>query len=123
MRYLALVALATVLSLAGMAADWPHFLGPNGDGRAPDTGINKDWNARPPALLWKTALSDGGFAGPSVAAGMLFIVDHRDGKDVVRALDANTGKDLNQPHVQALEAAIFWEKLLDTYRRNRRDFR
>ena len=78
------------------AADWPCFRGPNADGIAPDTGIQKDWNKRPPQTLWKVALSDNGWAAPSVANGRLFIVDHEGTEDIVRALDAANGKDLWQ---------------------------
>jgi outer membrane protein assembly factor BamB len=86
-----------VVAVAGesaMAADWPGFLGPTADGVAPDTHFNKDWTARPPKTLWTVAMSDDGHSGPSVADGKVFIVDHRDGKDLVRALDFATGADI-----------------------------
>ncbi|MGD0089520.1 MAG: PQQ-binding-like beta-propeller repeat protein [Planctomycetota bacterium] len=76
------------------AADWPHFLGPNADGISPETGINKDWKAKPPKELWRIELSDDGYAGPSVAAGKLYIVDHKGAQDIVRAVDVSTGKDV-----------------------------
>ena len=88
------ILLATFLSLAACTADWPHFRGPNADGIAPETGINKDWLTRPPKRLWLTAMSDNGFAGPCVADGKVFIIDHQNGKDVIRALDFTTGKEL-----------------------------
>ena len=92
MNRLALTAIALLLCQAlTHAADWPQFLGPDANGIAPDTGINKDWNAKPPQVLWRTGLSDGGFAGPSVAAGKVFIIDHVGTNDVVRALDFATG--------------------------------
>lgn len=74
--------------------DWPHFLGPNRDGTSPMTGIRKDWSARPPRVLWQVPLSDHGCAGPSVAAGKVTIIDHEGDRDVVRALDLETGRDL-----------------------------
>jgi len=92
MRFVALVALATFLSLVAPAADWPYFRGLYADGISRETGINKDWAARPPALLWKIPMNDGGFAGPSVAAGKVFIIDHQDNKDIVRALNLANGK-------------------------------
>ena len=75
-------------------ADWPGFGGPTADGIAPDTGLNKVWAKRPPKTLWTVALSDNGYAGPSVADGKVFIVDHRDEKDLVRAIDFATGQDI-----------------------------
>jgi len=91
MRFLALVALATFLSLVAPAADWPYFRGLYADGISRETGINKDWAARPPALLWKIPMNDGGFAGPSVAAGKVFIIDHQGANDVVLALNQTDG--------------------------------
>ena len=73
--------------------DWPKWRGPNGDSISPETGINKNWAEGPPEMLWKVNLGDDGFAGPSVADGMLFIIDHKGGDDIVRAIDINTGKD------------------------------
>lgn len=75
-------------------ADWPGFGGPTADGVAPDTGLNKDWANRPPKTLWTVAMSDDGHSGPSVADGKVFIVDHRDEKDLVRAIDFTTGQDI-----------------------------
>lgn len=75
-------------------ADWPRFHGPTANGIAPDTGINKNWNSRPPKELWKVRLGDDGYAGPCVAGGLVYIIDHRGQDDVVRALDFKTGKDV-----------------------------
>ena len=74
-------------------SDWPRFLGPNADGISTETGINKDWAARPPQVLWQTGMSDDGYAGPCVADGKVFIIDHQGDEDVVRALDLASGKD------------------------------
>jgi outer membrane protein assembly factor BamB len=83
MRSLALLTVVTVFSPAGWAADWPCFLGPDHTGRAPDTGINQDWQAHRPAQLWLFQMHDGDFAGPAVAGSKRFIVDPQDGNDVV----------------------------------------
>jgi len=89
------IALALLLSsiTVSQAADWPNFRGPNADGIAPDTGINKNWSAQPPRELWRVTMGDGGYAGPSVANGKVFIIDHKGDKDIVRAIDLSTGKD------------------------------
>ncbi len=39
------------LATAALAEDWPCFLGPGGDCSSPETGINKDWRAKPPKEL------------------------------------------------------------------------
>jgi len=76
---LSLVLPAGLLMGADATTDWPCFRGPNADGMSPETGINKDWKAKPPKVLWRLPMSDGGFAGPSVADGKVFI-GNEDGK-------------------------------------------
>ncbi len=93
-RFLVMLAIAGLGAALALAADWPQFRGPHADGMAPETGINKDWTAKPPKTLWTAPLTDGGYAGPSVADGKVFIIDHQGAQDVVRALDLNTGAEL-----------------------------
>ncbi len=85
--------IAAALALAFQAADWPRFRGPNADGISPERGIRKDWNARPPAVLWRVDMGDDGYAGPSVSGGLVFIVDHSGDQDIVRARELGTGKE------------------------------
>ncbi len=96
-----------VHTVGAFAADWPNWRGPDRNGIAPDTGINKDWNARPPQVLWQTPMHDDGYAGPSVAEGKVFIVDHDGADDVVRAIDLETGQDLWQARYPDLERADY----------------
>lgn len=74
------------------ATDWPQFLGPSRNGMSAERGLNLKWNAKAPAMRWKVAMGDNGFAGPAVAGGKLYIIDHKGTNDIVRALDATTGK-------------------------------
>jgi len=92
---LPLLCLVTFIAVA-RGSDWPGFRGPNADGISPERGINKEWNTKAPKTLWKIALSDNGNAAPAVANDRLYIVDHQGKDDIVRALDADTGKDLWQ---------------------------
>lgn len=89
--------IATILLLACSAApntDWPQFRGPDANGISPLKGINKSWSSRPPKLLWQVPMSDDGYAGPSAAAGRVYIVDHQGDQDIVKALDIATGREL-----------------------------
>jgi outer membrane protein assembly factor BamB len=79
---------------AATSTDWPNFRGPNHDGISPAAGLNANWASKAPKVLWTASLSDRGHAGPSVADGRVYIIDHQGDKDVVRALDVNTGKDI-----------------------------
>ena len=91
--YLMLAALLGAVG-AVRAADWAQWRGPTANGIAPDTGINKDWAANPPKVLWQVPMGDGGFAGPSVADGKVFIIDHQGDQDIVKALDFKTGQEV-----------------------------
>lgn len=93
---LALLALAATgcgPNAVAAGGDWPQFRGPTANGIAPDTGINKSWNTKPPKILWKVALSDDGYAGPSVADGKVFVIDHQGKNDIVRAINIANGED------------------------------
>lgn len=82
-----------VLAWNACGSDWPNFRGPNHDGHSDEKLANKDWKAKPPKELWRIQLGDDGYAGPSVAGGKLFIIDHKGDRDVVRAVDTKTGKN------------------------------
>lgn len=99
-RGLVAAIVACCLWTTACAADWPKFMGPTANGFAPDTGINKDWKAQAPRELWRIALTDDGYAGPSVADGKLFIIDHEKTdqgfgvNDILRAINVADGQEL-----------------------------
>jgi len=88
------VVVSTLAAWPLPAVDWPGFLGPNANGISPERGINKDWTQTPPKELWRIEMHDQGYAGPSVAEGRMFIIDHRGSDDIVRAIDVANGKDV-----------------------------
>jgi len=90
------IAIAGAIGLAGSAkaADWPNFLGPNTNNISLERGLNKSWSNQLPRILWKTDLTDEGYAAPSIAGGKLFIVDHLGSNDIVRALSIADGHEL-----------------------------
>lgn len=46
------------LAGVGMAADWPQYRGPNGDGSTLET-LRTDWDARPPEVIWRRPIGPG----------------------------------------------------------------
>lgn len=86
--------LLLLLGMQVFAADWPYFLGPNRNGISPETGINKTWKTRAPKVLWTFPMGDQGYAGPSVAGNVLYILDHAGDQDIVRALNLTNGKQI-----------------------------
>ena len=75
------------------AADWPQWRGPERTGYVPvDVPIPKSLPDSP-AILWHIPLGNG-VASPVVSGGKVFYLDHQDGKEVVHASDAASGKVL-----------------------------
>jgi outer membrane protein assembly factor BamB len=72
---MALVAgiFALLLCPAG-ADDWPQWLGPQRDGVWRETGILKHFPKGGPVLRWSVAVK-GGYAGPAIADGRVFVPD------------------------------------------------
>jgi outer membrane protein assembly factor BamB len=90
-----IVALLVSVSIAtAYAADWPGYLGPRRDGTSTETGLLRTWPKEGPTVLW-TAPLGGGFAGPAVSRGKVYLLD-RDDKvgDTLRVYDFATGKEL-----------------------------
>ncbi|MCC6234464.1 MAG: PQQ-binding-like beta-propeller repeat protein, partial [Verrucomicrobiales bacterium] len=72
-------------------ADWPRFLGPNGDGTSPETNLVDRIPATGLPIVWERAVGTG-YSAPSVAQGQL-ILHHRLGnEEIVQSYDAATGK-------------------------------
>jgi outer membrane protein assembly factor BamB len=93
--------LAIVLNGA-LAQDWPQWRGPNRDGKAAAFNAPKTW----PAELtqkWKVTVGEGP-ATPSLAGDKLFVFTRQSGAEIIRCLDAGTGKELWQEKYDALGA-------------------
>ncbi|MDG1324596.1 MAG: PQQ-like beta-propeller repeat protein, partial [Opitutales bacterium] len=91
MKLLALpVFLLTTLTYA---SDWPHWLGPNGDG----TSSESKWSNEINDPTWKSKVGVG-FSAVSVANGKLYTMGHdgkkTGGKETVYCLNSQTGKSI-----------------------------
>ncbi|MBU6400425.1 MAG: PQQ-binding-like beta-propeller repeat protein [Verrucomicrobia bacterium] len=58
------------------ADDWPQWLGPHRDGVWCETGILESFTASGPPVRWRVPIG-GGFAGPAVAKGRVFVTDRQ----------------------------------------------
>jgi outer membrane protein assembly factor BamB len=79
-----------------VADDWPQYLGPKRDGVWRETGIIEKFPAGGPKKVWTMPVS-GGYAGPAVADGRVFVTDRVTEPaeaERVFAFDAATGKEL-----------------------------
>jgi outer membrane protein assembly factor BamB len=91
------------------AADWPQWMGPNRDDDWTETGIIRKFPESGPEFLWRKPIS-GGFAGPAVASGRVYITDYMkfsgddrpaptkrndlQGRERVLCLDSKTGEEI-----------------------------
>jgi outer membrane protein assembly factor BamB len=107
----ALAFLAVSVWLASARADdWPQWLGPQRDGVWREKGILDKLPRDGPKRLWREKIG-GGYAGPAVAGGKVFVHDrvldegqkdpenpffraNSKGKERILCLDATTGKQL-----------------------------
>src|SRR5437588_2541637 len=76
-NYLRFPAAAAALLLAAAAAcgdDWPQWLGPRRDSVWRETGILDRFPQGGPKVLWRASVA-GGYAGPAVADGRVYVHD------------------------------------------------
>ncbi len=99
-----LTALSCLLITATtFADDWPQWMGPTRDNVWHESGIIKKFPEGGPKVLWRTPVA-GGYAGPAVAGGRVFVTDYVTSENVkVDNFDRSefTGKE----RVQCLEEA------------------
>jgi outer membrane protein assembly factor BamB len=80
-------------ALAGVAGDWPQFLGPNRNGSVSSEAGPITWPKDGPRVLWQTNVGEG-FSAP-VVVGNRLIIFHRIGeKEKLDCLESTTGKRL-----------------------------
>jgi outer membrane protein assembly factor BamB len=98
------LACAFAANLHGVSApDWPQWRGANRDGKAAGFQAPKTW---PKELTqkWKVAVGDG-VATPALVGEKLYVFSRQEGREVLRCLEAATGKELWQEKYDALGAS------------------
>lgn len=84
--------LILVLVPFAAAGEWNQWMGPERDGKSAETGLLQAWPAGGPDLVWKTDSLGYGYSSLAAADGRLFTQGLRDGRQVLLALDAGTGR-------------------------------
>lgn len=74
--------------------DWPQWQGPTRQANCAETGLLKSWPKAGPKLVWQADGLGKGFSTPSIAAGRIYGMSHRDNNDGVWCLDEKNGKEL-----------------------------
>lgn len=88
-----LLLAASVIGFQTHAEDWPQWRGPATTGYVPSSCWMPATLPETPKTLWKAPMGDG-VASPVVADGRVFILETVADKEVLRAFDAKSGKDL-----------------------------
>ncbi len=88
-----------------IAADWPQYLGPNGDGSSPES-IRTNWSEAAPRELWRKSIGPG-FSSIAAVGDRLYTMVKRTGQGANRefcvALDARTADELWSTDVDAAD--------------------
>ena len=114
-----LLAVTLLSSGALLADDWPQWLGPRRDGVWRETGVLDKFPVGGPKVLWKQPVG-GGFSGPAVAEGRVYVMD-RTGAKLGKGKES-AGKDglASKERVLCFAAAdgkLLWKHEYDcTYR-------
>lgn len=87
---------ATIFLVAStlFAQDWPQWRGPNRDGKALGFKVPQVW-PKELTLKWKVNVGDG-VATPALVGEKLYVFTREGSDEILRCLDANTGKELWQ---------------------------
>jgi outer membrane protein assembly factor BamB len=103
-----LVIACLLLVAPALADDWPQWMGPQRDNVWREAGIIEKFPEGGPKITWRVPVA-GGYAGPAVAGGRVFVCDYVAGENVMIAnferkeftgtervlcLDEGTGKEL-----------------------------
>lgn len=76
-----------------LAADWPQFLGPQGNATSSEKGLQRAWDAAGPKVLWTIPLGPG-YGGAAIRDGEVYLLDRvNETRDVLRCLDLASGKE------------------------------
>ena len=103
-RNLLLVAMSLSLFFSASAAakekkvsttgDWPQWRGPERDNLSRETGLNTDWEAKAPKLIWTAEGLGNGFASVAISDGKIYTTGNLENGQGVIAIDAANGKVL-----------------------------
>jgi outer membrane protein assembly factor BamB len=82
-RLMFLLGLGLTLPATALATDWPQWLGVDRDGVWRETEILERFPTGGPKVVWRQKLG-GGYSGPAVAAGKVFVMDRRTERDAAK---------------------------------------
>jgi outer membrane protein assembly factor BamB len=79
--------------LAGMAADWPQWRGPQRAGISDEIGLLKEWPREGPKLIWQVNDIGEGYGAPAIVGSRAYLLSSSDpDNEFVQALSLRDGK-------------------------------
>lgn len=78
---LALACVAAAWGTTALADDWPQWMGPERDNIWREEGVLETFPEGGPKILWRAPVA-GGYAGPAVAGGRVYVTDYVTQEDV-----------------------------------------
>jgi outer membrane protein assembly factor BamB len=90
------VSITLVSAVQGQ--DWPHWRGPNFDGKSAEKGFEPKWDQTPPRL-WEQKIGSA-FSGLTCVAGKVYTCGTADKQQVLFCLNADTGAILWQTPIE-----------------------
>jgi len=92
---LSLMTTAALLAAGGATADdWPQWQGADRNAISSEGGLLQEWGPEGPPLAWKVDGLGGGYSTPSIAAGRIFGMSHREDRAVVWAIAEKDGSPI-----------------------------
>jgi outer membrane protein assembly factor BamB len=81
-----------VVELAEDVHAFPEYRGRKRDGVVIGPALNRDWNAKPPQLVWKQPVG-GGYAAFAIAGNLAVTIEQRRDEEAVVGYDPATGRE------------------------------
>jgi outer membrane protein assembly factor BamB len=94
---------------------WPRFHGPDAQNKSADTGLLREWPKSGPKLLWTAKGLGHGFAGVTLAGGLIYTDGNRDDKTVVTAMDLDGNVKWQTPNGPAWTKSVEGSRGTPTY--------
>ena len=92
--FLIVSAWTLVFSSAVRADDWPQWLGPKRDSVWRETGILETFPDAGPTEVWRAKVA-GGYAGPAVANGRVYVAEFATDVDIRKAGAPGSRPEIN----------------------------
>jgi outer membrane protein assembly factor BamB len=91
--FLFLAALLLLGAGTGLAADWPRFLGPNGDATSTESRLVDALPTNGLPIIWEKSVGTG-YAAPSVQGTRLVLFHRQKDEEILECLTVDNGKSL-----------------------------